>query len=239
MSKWILLVAVLCIGTGTLKSEAQEPTFMEAATHPGAGQSYGRFVWLSHPLRGGSQTSTLDLKSAYGITSRLALLPNASFDEDGITAASFRIKQRIFQLDTGPIDTWRMSVQAGGEWFDDRDPSVRAGIVSTTIRGRHGVNAQFDWHDSDIGERRFQVNASHLYRIAPAQFSAATQGAWYTMLESLNYANRDADIDSDIGLGLLYEARRWASEISFRLTDVDNGVSIRQTRIGAGFRALF
>ncbi len=234
-SRWL---AGLILLLGLPQVAAQEPTFMEAATHPGSGQLYGRFVWISRPFRGTEPVSQLDLKSAYGITRRLALLPFMGVDEDGVTDASLRLKFRILQHDTGPIDTWRVSLQGGGEWFDGRQASARAGIVSTTIRGRHGINAQADWHDADRRERRFQLNASHLYRIAPAQYAATTMGAWYTMVESLNVLDRSGDNESDVAVGILYEARRWAAEASLRFMDPAEAISRRQTRLGVGLRAL-
>lgn len=234
----ILALGVLILFPGLQSALGQEPTFMEAATHPGADQFYGRFIWTSRPWRGTEPASQLELKSAYGMTRRLAILPNAGFDEDGIMDASLRLKLRVIQHDTGPIDTWRVSLQGGGEWFDARRAGGRAGIVSTTIRGRHGFNAQLDWHDADRSERRFQLNASHLYRIAPVQYAATTTGAWYTMLESLNYLDRSGNNESDVAVGILYEARRWAAEASLRFFDPSSGISRQQTRLGIGLRAL-
>lgn len=212
---------------------------MEAGTHPGANQLYARALWISRPWRAGSDDPMItEIKTAYGFTSRLALLPQLSIDEKGVSQASLRLKQRVFQYDSGPIDTWRASLQVGGEWFDGRQAGARLGLVSTTIRGRHGINAQVDWHDAEQRDRRFQLNASHLYRIAPAQYAPTTTAAWYTMVESLNYLDPDGNNQSDIALGLLYEAQRWAAEISVRLIDPEEGIDRRSTRTGIGVRAL-
>jgi hypothetical protein len=39
--------------------------------------------------------------------------------------------------------------------------------------------------------------------------------------------------------GLLYEARRWAAEISLRFVEPDQDVRFRSTRIGLGYRRLW
>lgn len=202
----------------------QEPTFMEAATHPGSGQNYSRAVWFD---------GETVFKHAYGFTARQALLGEVSLTDAGVTGGGVRVKQRFWQWDSGPIDTWRMSVQGGMDWRDGRDPGPRLGVVSTTIRGRHGVNAQVDVNAAVPGKERIALNASHLYRIHPARYTMTTAGAWYTMLESLNTVSPDGDVRGDVAAGLLYEARRWAAEVSLRWLDEDT------LRAGVGVRMLW
>lgn len=202
--------AVLWLGLVLLPLRAQEPAFMEAGTHPGTGQNYSRVLWFDGQSL---------LKHAYGITARQAVLGEAAFDGDGIAAGGVRFRQRVWQRDTGPIDTWRVSFQMGADWRGGRDPGPRVGVVSTTIRGRHGFNAQADLNAGAPGAERLALNASHVYRIHPLRFRADTPGAWYTMLESLNHISPDGDVRGDIATGLLYEARRWAAEISLHWVD--------------------
>ena len=237
MKRCRLLVA--CLSALPLAALAQEPTFMEAGTHPGSGQWYGRTLWTSPALKDGAQDGLLEIKSAYGLTARRALLTDLAFDEDGFAAAGLRWKQRVLQRDTGPIDTWRASAQGGAEWLDGRDPGGRAGLVSTTIRGRHGVNLQLDWRGGVAAGERFALDASHLYRLHPRTYSAHRGAAWYTMLESLNRFSPDADRSSDVAAGLLYEARRWAAEFSLRLQEPEDGLARDQARLGLGVRALW
>lgn len=215
--------AGLLLLTALLPLMGQEPAFMEAATHPGRGQHYSRLFWVD----GGAA-----LKHAFGFSADLALLPDLTLDRHGVTGADLRLKQRILRRDTGPVDTWRMSVTGGLSWREGRDPGPRVGVASTTIRGRHGVNAQVDLNAADTAAGRFAVNASHLYRIYPARFSAQTTGAWYTMLESLNDVSPDAEVQANVAAGLLYEARRWAAEVSVRAGD-------SPTRVGLGLRWLW
>ncbi|GEM_PF-3502814 len=232
---WVGLA--LCLAWTT--TWAQEPTFMEAGTHPGSRQWYGRATWRSATITDGTSDDELEVKAAYGFTARLALLPQVTFDRDGATEAGLRLRQRIWQRDTGPIDTWRASLQGGGEWFDGRSPGGRAGLVSTTIRGRHGINAQVEWRGGAPAARRFEANLSHLYRLYPQRYRPTTAGAWYTMVEALNYFDRDGNRQSDAAVGLLYEARRWAAEASFYLQEPEEGLRSNQSRLAIGGRYLF
>jgi hypothetical protein len=202
----------------------QEPTFMEAGTHPGTGQNYSRAVWFD---------GQSIFKHAYGITSRQALMGDVKLDGDGLAGGGLRFRQRFWQQDTGPIDTWRASVQAGMDWRDGRDPGLRAGVVSTAIRGRHGFNLQGDVNAALPANERFSINASHVYRVHPVQFTADTPGAWYTMVESLNWVSPDGDARGELATGILYEARRWAAEVSLRWVNEDT------LRIGTGIRMLW
>lgn len=230
---------VLSIGLAWSSAWAQEPTFMEAGTHPGRQQWYGRATWRSATLQDGESDDLLDTKVAFGFSARLALLADVKLDRDGPTAAGLRLRQRIWQRDTGPIDTWRASLQAGGEWFDGRSPGGRIGVVSTTIRGRHGFNAQVEWRGGARPEDRFEANVSHLYRLYPQRYSPTTAGAWYTMLEALNRFDRDGNRQTDAAVGLLYEARRWAAEVSVYLEEPEDGLRQDQSRLAVGGRYLF
>jgi hypothetical protein len=193
---------------------------MEAGTHPGAGQLYQRLLLTYAPWAAGDDPETVtEIMTAYGWNARLALLPNIAVRDTGDVDGSLRIKQRIWQRDSGPIDTWRASVQAGIAWPAHADPGARAGLVSTTIRGRHGFNAQIDWNDAAPPAERFAVNAAYLYRWYPARFSSASAGAWYSMIESLHHFSGSGAHAPEWAVGALYEARRWAAEISWRTGD--------------------
>lgn len=186
---------------------AQEPTFMEAATHPGASQWYNRVRWTSATLRNAESDRSTEIKNMIGLTAHRALMADVTVGQRGVDAASLRFKQRVLQHDTGPIDTWRVSWHAGPDWFDGRTPAARFGVVSTTIRDRHGFNLQGEWRGAAPAEERFEANGSYLYRLVPAQFGETTAGAWYSMIESLNRFGPSGERRSDAATGLLYEAR--------------------------------
>lgn len=219
---------------------AQEPAFMEAGTHPGAAQLYQRvLVTYSPEAEDRTKEGQVVLKTAYGIRAWTAILPDVSLNADGDWTGSLRLKQRILQRDTGPIDTWRASFQGGAEWVESRSPGARAGLVSTTIRGRHGVNFQFDWRGGAERMERFALHASHLYRIRPQRYSPATRGAWYTMAETLNYFDNKGSHTPELALGLLYEARRWAAELSWKTGDPTRAPQREEQTLAVGFRYLW
>jgi len=213
---------------------AQEPTDMDAATHPGAGQFYVRLlVSQSEYEEAGMETKERAslVKLVYGIRSTLAVLAEGAFsslsaddsDETGWRGSTFQIKYRLFKNDLGPLNTWMASALAGvtvpGDMdrTTDADAYPRCALVSTAILGRHGVNAELSWEACGSEPDRFAVNASHLYRLAPIEYTVNTRGVWYTMVESLNQCTDDGDSRFDTAVGILYEAHRWAWELSLRL----------------------
>lgn len=224
-----LLFAAVAMDTA-----AQEPTYMDAATHPGAGQFYSRLL-VSRSEYDENRTEIEELgavlKLVYGIRPTLAVLAEGKFarlaarddDETGLLNSTFQFKYRLFKRDLGPLDTWMASAFAGVTVPGNMDASPdintypRCALVSTAILGRHGVNGALEWEEYGSKPARFAVNASHLYRLAPAEYAADTRGAWYTMVESLNQFTDDGGSRFDAALGILYEARRWACEASLRL----------------------
>jgi len=210
---------------------------MDAATHPGAGQAYARvlFSYADHDNKD-SQIEDIEELSAtamlvYGIQPTLAALVEVEFarfsmgdaEESGLVQSSFRLKQRLFKYDYGPLDTWMASVMAGitvpGETgrMASLDPFPRIALVSTAIFGRHGVNGGIEWEEYGSDSDRYSFNGSYLYRLSPAQYLDDTGGAWYWMLESLNEATREGDYRADLSTGILYEAWSWACELSLRV----------------------
>lgn len=251
---WVM--GVLAVGCPAVL--AQEPAFMEAATHPGTGRVYSRVLIL---FEEGAERDveieeqTARLKLAYGITPDLAALldadlrrlDRADFDgaETGLGDWTLRLKARLLRRDFGPINTWRTSIQAGADIpgtnarLSSHHASPRLGIVSTLILGRHGFNAQLDGtmrvNEPDIAE----ANASYLYRLAPRQYTAATSAAWYAMFESLNTFREGGDYRADAAAGILYEARRWAWEAALRIPAAQRGGYDFDREIATGLRYLF
>ena len=213
---------------------------MEAATHPGAGQLYSRLLTFHSEMENAdtgleAEESSSKLKLAFGFRSDLALLMDVHAlkrkedgnEDTGFSLVTLRFKQRVLQKDLGPLNTWRASMIAGADIPGTRGElapehvSPRLGAVTTAILGRHGINGQIDWTSKKGEPDLYAINASHLFRIQPAEYAADTAGAWYTMLELLNDVDSDEASRSDIAAGLLYEARRWAAEASVRLPVAD------------------
>lgn len=236
---------------------AQEPAFMEAATHPGRHQLYTRYRLIFQQAERGDESDQLTqliAKGAWGIRATLALLVDAHWahrdiasagKDQGLEAIAIRLKQRILQYDPEPLNTIRASLTAGIEIPGENEriapsdaPNVTLGAVITAILGRHGLNGQADL-TTGSRDTQYQINLSHLYRLAPATYAADTTGAWYTMLEWLNEWDENGDGASFIAPGLLYEARRWAAEIAIAIPFAENGDLEYDYRLTTGYRWLF
>lgn len=228
-----IVATVLLLAAATV-AVAQEPTFMDAATHPGAGQFYSRVLFSGSEYEEEGTNASLStgvLKLSYGVKPTLAIvfegeLANLSMDDNddaGLSLTTLLIKYRLFKKDLGPLNTWRTSVLGGvtipGDMdaYGPDDTYPRCALVSTAILGRHGMNAEIEWEEYGDEPDRFAVNASHLFRLSPSEYTMTTRGAWYTMLESLNDFTDEEESRSDVAVGILYEARRWAWEASIRL----------------------
>lgn len=239
---------------------AQEPVFMDAATHPGRGQFYARLQLGVErgDLRddGGSGTQTaLHLKAVRGLAPDLALVldaglrdrvrPPEDHSEAGLDDWSLRLKWRAARFDLGPVDTWRTSLFAGAH--GPGSPQTREtdriaptlGLASTAILGRHGFNGAASWTAVAGASDTWTVEASHLFRLAPAAYASETRGAWYTVLESLNTFADGRTRRHYLAPGLLYEARRWAWEIGVRLPVTERTADRFDFEAVTGVRRLF
>ncbi len=255
MKTTLLLGLVLTLSGAAL---AQEPIYMEGATHPGRGQLYLRTQALFTDYRDSSEGDdrlAMRTKLVYGIRGNLAALVDADlerfrFQDDGTTTGlsrlALRLKYRVMQRDLGPLDTWRTSLFAGADLPvgnsrlapDHLQP--RLGVATTAILGRHGLNGEIAWtRRPGVKPDEFEFHASHLYRIAPARFAADTSGAWYTVAESLNTVTSHGDYQLDLALGILYEARHWAAEAGVRLPLAQDGPREMRYETIIGIRYLF
>ncbi len=253
--KVLALIAALA-AAHVFTAHAQEPAFMEAATHPGRGTFYTRALvsYAAYDLAGESVDDyTFMSKSAYGLHPRLALLLDADVrniqdaenSETGLDHVTLRLKYRYLQLDLSPINTIRASFTAGAIFpgnrriNPNRQVAPRVGTAVTAILGRHGLNAQVDRKFLSETSDETQVNASHLYRIIPARFTRDTRGAWYTMLELLNTYMDNGDYRMDLAVGILYEARSWAAEAAIRFPLSEKGPRESDGTAIIGYRHLF
>jgi hypothetical protein len=182
-----------------------------------------------------------------------------SNDDFDLGDANITLKLRLWQHDTGPVDTMRLSLLAGldlpigqepfgnGGW----DPMI--GAVFTAIRDRHGVNLaaryQFNTHqrseapiDVDGGiEDTLFVDAAYLFRLAPQQWAADIHGAWYAMAELSTTYETNGDVEVRLAPGIMYEARNWVIEAMVQVPVYDDLDHRPETDfvLGFGFRVLF
>lgn len=177
---------------------------------------------------------------------------------EGVGDMTALVKWRAWQHDFGPVDTMRLGLSAGlrigsghsGVSDSDVDPIVGAAFM--LITGRHGFNIAADWTFTTGGEDDpvmpgdgeadlLRAGAAWLYRIIPDEYTADTNASWYTVLELTANYETNGDHEMFLAPGLLYEARRWAAEISLLIPVSENLDKRPETSIGvvAGVRFLF
>lgn len=229
---------------------AQEAMYTNAATMPSPGVSVIReqvhyYRYGGNPNTGSDHTDQLEFLTSwqFGLDRALSLtldvpiefrntVDNDTDDRDkGVEDIDLMLKYRIYQDDSGGIDTFRIALMGGVSFAsgDDHDFSSQSvnphlGIVFTEVRGRHGFNQELHYYFNTGGDKdgnyggegpadALRLNLAYLYRIAPDVYRSDTKGAWYITAE-LNYLyETNADHDLRFSPGLMYEGRRFAFEL--------------------------
>jgi hypothetical protein len=258
---------------------AQEATNTPAATQPGVGKWYFRERLQYFKLGDDPSPQDRDIDKivattalSYGITRELSATltlpltlsfedPAASDGTDtefGAGDASLSFKWRPFQWDLNPVDSVRVAFFGGVEaptgtgdlGSHSWDPF--AGVVFTSILGRHGFNQAFSYKFNTGGDEfntvagdgpddALRYDTSYLFRLDPAAYSADTTAATYLTLELNGLYETNGDNEILFGPGILYEARTFAAEatIGFPIVqDVDHRPST-DLMVTLGFRILF
>jgi hypothetical protein len=273
------IAGIVAIGASAVPSVlAQEAMYTAAATMPSPGVSVIReqihyYRFGGNPNTGADHTDQLEFLTSwqFGLDRGLSLtldvpiefrntVDNDTDDRDkGVRDIDLMLKYRVYQHDTGGIDTFRIALMGGVSFAsgDDHDFSSQSanphlGVVFTEVRGRHGFNQEIHYYfntggdeDSNYGNEgpadALRLNASYLFRIAPETYTSDTKGAWYVTAE-LNYMyETNADHDLRFSPGLMYEGRRFAFEVMSQLPvwqDVDHRPKL-VFGIGVGVRFTF
>lgn len=245
-----LAVAAMAI---SLRVSAQEPFFMDAATHPSRGVTTLRGLATYEEQRA-DDPFRVRLKAAHGLRSDWAVLGDWGWRDgadSGTEELMLRLKARIWRRDLGPVNTVRFSLLAGAEhaWnrTDDGDRSWNptVGLAGTAILGRHGLNLGGGYRRftgsgrSDDGEVR--ADAAYLYRLHPARYGPGTRASWYAVSEWNARFRGTSEHDMRWVPGLLYEAWRWAAELGaiVPLTHEADRLERLHWGVVAGVRTLF
>ncbi len=229
---------------------AQEAMYTAAATMPSPGVSVIReqihyYRYGGNPNTGADHTDQAEFMTSwqYGLARGLSLsldvpavirntVDNDTNDFDkGVEDLDLMLKYRVYQDDSGGIDTFRIALMGGVAFAsgDDSDFSSQSvnphiGVVATEVRGRHGFNQEIHYYFNTGGDTddnyggegpadALRLNVSYLYRIAPDFYRSTTTGAWYITAE-LNYLyETNSDHDLRLSPGLMYEGRRFAFEL--------------------------
>lgn len=166
--------------------------------------------------------------------------------EDGSTTGlgdiTAGLKLRLWQADTGAVDTMRLSVfgnvemPTGHDEFssDSFDPTIGATFMA--ISGRHGFNQALSWkfttgdNAEPIGPGEglsdlLKFDSAYLYRLSPAEYTSELRAATYAVLELNGLYETNGDLQMFLSPGILYEAPRFALEAAIQIPiyqDVDH-----------------
>jgi len=248
-------LVLLCASGLTL---AQEPiNAADSATQPSPGhvifKEQFRFYSLDldegrHDRRGEIDdavffsTLNIGLRSDWALSLRFpTVFRDREFDqsgrterEEGIGDLTALAKWRIYQNDTGPLDSARLSLIGGAEIRTGDSPFTTDaynpvfGVAYTKIVGRHGFNGSLQWtlttdgNDEPIyaGESTadlFRYDLAYLFRLSPRTYTAETRGALYAVCEINDLYETNGDNELFLSPGIMYEARTWTAELSVQL----------------------
>ena len=171
-------------------------------------------------------------------------------DEFGIADSTLLVKWRIFQDDPAPTETLRLSLVGGLQIPGDSDYTWDAsndawdpiiGAVFSTVRGRHGFNADALWEfytgdDRDAGASdSLRYDASYLYRLSPAAYTAETEGALYAVAELNGFYDANGDHEIFLSPGIMYEARTFTLDATVMLPIYQDLDHRAETEIAVAF----
>ncbi len=159
---------------------------------------------------------------------------NRTDQQEGVGDLTLLGKWRVWQKDSGPLDTTRvallggMDIRSGDNPFTSDAYSPLIGAACTVIRGRNGFNFSAMWkvttggNDSPTfpGESTAdfgRYDVSYLYRLHPKDYSPETKGAWYAIGELNGYYETNGDHEVFLSPGVMYEGRTWALELSLQM----------------------
>lgn len=275
-----LPLTILVLASST--ASAQEAMYTEAATMPSPGTYVLReqvhyFRYGLHPERGTQSTDETRLENSItaGLARGLALrvtapvawrrdeFPDSADEQDasdhGLEDLALQFKWRIYQSDTGGVDTVRIALLGGaaiasGDDHDFSSMSVNPelGAVVTKVWGRHGFNQDLIYTFNTGGDKdgnfggdgpddAIHFNSAYLFRVAPSRYTESSTGAWYVTAEINGLYETSGDIELRFSPGLMYEGRTFGLEIMAQLPlwhDLDERAEL-DLSLGVGVRFFF
>lgn len=186
-------------------------------------------------------------------------LPGGDIDNSGLLDSSLSFKWRVWKHDPGPVDTVRFALIGGLQLptgadrvsSDSFDPFLGASLMR--ISGRHGFGVSAQWlfttggidgdavNPGDTTDDVLNLDASYLFRLAPATYGEEFAASLYAVLELNTVYETNGDAEAFLSPGLLYEAPRFAIEAAVQLP-VAQDLAHRPEReyvVTLGLRLLF
>ena len=257
---------------------AQEAMYTNAATMPSPGVSVIReqvhyYRYGGNPNTGADHTDQLEFLTSWqlGLDRALSLtldvpiefrntVDNDTDDRDkGVEDIDLMLKYRIYQDDSGGIDTFRIALMGGVSFAsgDDHDFSTGSvnpaiGGVVTKVWGRHGFNQDVIYRFNTGGDfasnmggdgpdDALKFDTAYLFRIAPTEYTEHTTGAWYATAEINGLYETGGDTELRFSPGFMYEGREFVFQImtQFPLWHDLKDRGELDVAIGIGVRLLF
>ncbi|MCC6425936.1 MAG: hypothetical protein IT435_03855 [Phycisphaerales bacterium] len=269
--------ALLCTLSGA--ASAQEAMYTEAATMPSPGTLILReqvhyFKYGAHPIRQTDSTEQLELENMvyYGLARGLAVQLKVPVDwrwdeeadggdeyDHGVSDLDVLFKWRIYQDDSGGINTLRLALLGGASFASGDDSDFSSGSINphiggviTKVWGRHGFNQDlmYIWNTGGDARDNFggegpddaiEFNTAYLYRIAPGRFTSDSTGAWYVTAEVNGLYETNGDTELRFSPGLMFEGRTFGFELMAQLplwNDLDERAEL-DLSLGIGVRFFF
>lgn len=273
--KMSLSAGVLAALATTSAALGQEAMYTAAATMPSPGvfvfrQQAHYWAYGADPVSGAKSVQEVELMNTlqYGLARDWSLTIDVPLEIKmperrsgvvdtltGIDEVDLTVKWRIYQSDTGGVDTQRLALMAGARLrTEDQfgvDPHI--GAVWTQVFGRHGVNFEVHYIFNTLSKARefnfggdgaddaLALNAAYVFRVIPEAYTSESQAAWYLTNEINTLYESNGDWEVRYSPGLMWEGRRWGFEIMGQVPVYQRvrGRSELDWGIGAGFRILF
>lgn len=280
---WIRLLLALAAAAGMARRvNAQEAINTPAPTQPAAGnwvvrEQFKLMVYedLVNDTEGTARDLTLLTIVQMGITGSLsgeislpltarqrsAGEPGRGADdgsEGGLSDMTAGLKLRIWQHDSGAVDTMRLSVfgnlelPTGDDAFSSNSVDPTIGATFMAISGRHGFGQSLSWKfttgetNEPLGPGEsladlLKVDSAYLFRLAPEEYGSELRAATYAVCELNGAFETNGDSQVFLSPGLLYEAPRFALEASVQIPVWQDVSERAESAIGVvlGLRILF
>lgn len=226
------------------------------------------FRYGSSPVSGSDRTDRYELMNtvAYGLDRGVALYVDVPYEhtserdgatrdrDGGVDALDAMVKWRVYRNDSGGVNTLRAVLMGGlmTEFADQAHVDPMVGAAITRVFGRHGFNQDLFYRLTTGGTEANNLggegpadavlfNSAYVFRLAPAQYTSESVGAWYVTAEVNSMYETNGDTELRWSPGLMYEGRKIGLEIMAQFplwNDVEHRAEL-DFGLGFGFRVVF
>lgn len=247
----LALLAGACALLHPALARGQEAMYTAAATLPSPGvfvvrQQTHFWSYGADPVSGAKGVQKIEAQHTvqYGLLKNVSLTLDAPLEtrfihtrDEGTNTQTLlgdvdlMLKWRIYQSDTGGVDTQRFALLAGTRLRTDEQFGVdpHLGAVYTQVWGVHGLNVEAHYTFNTLESPRefntgnegdadaLALNLAYVLRVLPSRYTSESQAALYLTSEVNTLYETNGDWEVRFSPGLMYEGRRWGFEIMGQL----------------------